>query len=147
MAVLSTDAPPNSASSSFGDTARVEPAIPPSFDAFALHRAKVVAACRFAADQSDVVGMVLTGSFAQGNVDEFSDVDLRVIVEDGALDRVLARREGFPRAAGSEVAHFPGDHVGEPNLSIVLYDRTSRTSTTSSCHWPKPGSTRGPRDR
>lgn len=122
MADLSPEEPPDLASPSFGDTAGVEPAIPPSFDGFAPHRTKVVAACRFAADQPDVVGMVLTGSFAQGNVDMFSDVDLRVIVEDEALDRVLARREEFPRAAGSVVAHFPGDHVGEPNLSIVLYD-------------------------
>jgi len=97
-------------------------AIPASFGALPLHRAKVDAISRYAAGRPEVVGMAVTGSFAAGYPDPYSDVDLRIAVEDGALEAALADRREFADAGGTVVAIFTGEHVGVPELVIVLYD-------------------------
>src|SRR6266498_1144295 len=97
-------------------------AIPASFDGLPLHRAKVEPICRYAVGRAEVVGMAVTGSFAAGHPDAYSDVDLRVAVEDDALESALADRRVFADAGGTVVAMFTGEHVGAPELAIVLYD-------------------------
>jgi predicted nucleotidyltransferase len=75
-------------------------ALPPAFERFPRHRAKAEAACRTALADPDVVGMAVTGSFATGNADEVSDVDLRVYARSGAV-----RNGGHARAgAGVDLA-------------------------------------------
>ena len=66
-------------------------ALPPAFERFPRHRAKAEAACRTTLADPDVVGMAVTGSFAAGNADEVSDVDLRVYARSGAVETVVAR--------------------------------------------------------
>jgi predicted nucleotidyltransferase len=96
--------------------------LPASFDDFPRHRAKAEAACRAAFADPDVVAMVVTGSFATGDADEVSDIDLRVYVRPDAVEGVVARIPELAAAAGRVVALFVAEHLGIPTLTIVLYD-------------------------
>jgi hypothetical protein len=96
--------------------------VPATFTDLPRHRARLEAACRAAMEDPDVVGMALGGSFAEGSPDEYSDLDLKIVVEDEAFDRALGRREELAEACGHVVAAFTGGHVGEERLLITLYD-------------------------
>ena len=69
-----------------------------------------------------MLGMAITGSFVEGHPDEFSDLDLRVVLGDGAFRRFFSERGRFLERCGDPVAAFTGEHVGEPNLVITLFD-------------------------
>jgi hypothetical protein len=71
--------------------------------------------------ERDVIGMALAGSFADGKPDLYSDLDIRVVLVDGSFERVFERREELARDSGPLVAAFTGEHVGEPQLLITLY--------------------------
>jgi hypothetical protein len=66
--------------------------------------------------------MAVTGSFATGNADEVSDVDLRLYARSGTVETVVARVPGLAAACGRVVAIFVADHLGIPTLTIVLFD-------------------------
>jgi predicted nucleotidyltransferase len=97
-------------------------ALPPTFDQFPRHRGKAEAACRTALADPDIVGMAVTGSFATGEADDVSDVDLRLYVRPDAVDAVVARVPELAAASGRVVALFVADHLAIPTLTIVLYD-------------------------
>ncbi len=69
-----------------------------------------------------VHAVVIAGSAVTGGMDEWSDLDLVVLVEDVA--EVALAQEHFEIAArlGTLLQAFRGDHVGEPRLLICLYD-------------------------
>ena len=96
--------------------------IPASFDAHPRHRSKVEAAVRAGLENADVVAMAVAGSFAVGNADEFSDVDLRFYVAETAVDRTVRAIPALAASCGTVIASFSGEHVGAPTLTIVLYD-------------------------
>ena len=70
------------------------------------------------------VGLLAAGSFAQGNIDNYSDLDLVLIVEDDHYPRIqtLEARRAFAASLGRLLYAFIGEHVGEPRLLICLYD-------------------------
>lgn len=79
---------------------------------------KAVQQCR---QDPEAVGLAAGGSWASGEIDQYSDLDLvlvltRPIAPDTELMRTYAAR------FGSLLASFRGDHVGEPRLLIALYD-------------------------
>jgi hypothetical protein len=86
--------------------------------------------------ERDVIGMVLAGSFADGKPDLYSDLDIRVVLVNGSFERVFEQREEMARDRGPLVAAFTGEHVGEPQLLITLY-QDSCTWTISSPRLPK----------
>jgi hypothetical protein len=96
--------------------------LPPAVDVLPRHKERLIAACRVGVDEADVIGMAIAGSFVDGAPDIYSDLDLRVVLANGSFERVFPRREGFARACGPLVAAFTGEHVGEPQLLITLYD-------------------------
>lgn len=70
-----------------------------------------------------VVALVLGGSLARGAADRCSDVDLYVVVRDGAFDAVLAEREAIAGGVGSTLFAFDVDPVpGGSTDHIVLYE-------------------------
>src|SRR3990172_6702619 len=97
-------------------------AIPASLEAFPRHADKTEAACRAAFDNPDVVGMAVAGSFADGNADLLSDVDLRLYVPPEAIERTVGWIPALAARCGRVVALFTGEHVGNPTLTIALYD-------------------------
>jgi hypothetical protein len=97
-------------------------ALPPTFERFPRHRAKVEAACRTAIADPAVVGMAVTGSFATGQADQLSDVDLRLYVRPDDVDAAVARVPELAAACGRVVAIFAAEHLGIPTLTIALYE-------------------------
>jgi hypothetical protein len=68
-----------------------------------------------------LVGLAAGGSFADGGLDEYSDLDLVVLVDPAAWPLDLSERHALARALGPLLAGFTGEHVGEPRLLICLY--------------------------
>ncbi len=68
-----------------------------------------------------LVGLAAGGSFRSGRMDEFSDLDLVVVVEPAASQEVRGKRGALAAALGPLLASFTGEHVGEPRLLICLY--------------------------
>jgi hypothetical protein len=61
------------------------------------------------------------GSLIHGDMDEFSDLDFVVVVEEASYPEVLASRMEIARRLGPLLSAFTGEHVGEPRLLICLY--------------------------
>ncbi|HKW60307.1 MAG TPA: hypothetical protein VJR46_11210 [Candidatus Dormibacteraeota bacterium] len=95
--------------------------LPEGIDRLPRHHRRLLAACEMGFAEPDVAGMAIAGSFVDGRPDEYSDVDLRLVLAEGSLDRVFARKVELARQAGPLVAFFTGEHVGEPQLLVTLY--------------------------
>lgn len=67
-----------------------------------------------------LAGVAIAGSMARGTPDEYSDVDLIVVVQDSAFDSVMIERFTLIEAWAKVVIGFTGEHVGEPRLVITL---------------------------
>jgi predicted nucleotidyltransferase len=89
--------------------------LPPSHAAF-LDRARGM----LSADPR-ILALLAGGSLVHGGMDEFSDLDFVVVVEEGAYAEVLASRMEIARRLGPLLSAFTGEHVGEPRLLICLY--------------------------
>lgn len=68
-----------------------------------------------------LVGLAAGGSFVSGRMDEFSDLDLVVVVDPGASAEMREERRALAASLGPLLAAFTGEHVGEPRLLICLY--------------------------
>ncbi len=69
----------------------------------------------------DVLGLLAGGSFASDTMDEYSDLDLLVVVQPTAWPGILERRRHLASTLGPMLGAFTGEHVGEPRLLIALY--------------------------
>ena len=96
--------------------------LPAAVDRLPRHKRRLLAACEVGRAEPDVVGMAIAGSFVDGKPDEYSDLDLRVVVRDRTLEGVFSRREEIASNSGPLIAAFTGEHVGEPQLLITLYE-------------------------
>lgn len=68
-----------------------------------------------------VIGLAVGGSWADEEMDEYSDIDLVLVTREktgGDKEKMLAYAKSF----GDFISGFTGDHVGEPRLLICLYD-------------------------
>jgi predicted nucleotidyltransferase len=95
----------------------------PSLDRLPQHRALLE--CAFARFRDDfrAVGLVVGGSLARGGADSYSDLDLYVVVRDGAFEDVFAERNSTAEALGSPLFGFAVDPVpGGSTDHIVLYE-------------------------
>jgi hypothetical protein len=68
-----------------------------------------------------IVGLAAGGSFRSDRMDEYSDLDLVVVVETSASDGIRGRRQALAAALGPLLVSFTGEHVGEPRLLVCLY--------------------------
>jgi hypothetical protein len=70
---------------------------------------------------SSLVGLAAGGSFTHGGMDDYSDLDLLVLLHPIASPFGPAERRAFAEQLGPLLAGFTGEHVGEPRLLICLY--------------------------
>lgn len=96
--------------------------LPSGIDVFGPQRAKLLDLANASIQDQGIVGMAIKGSFALGIADEFSDLDLSFVTNDDQFDQVLARRPQLISAPSEPIALFTAEHVGLPDLLIVLYD-------------------------
>jgi predicted nucleotidyltransferase len=74
-------------------------------------------------DDARVVGLVLGGSLARGAGDPYSDVDLYIVVSDGAFDGALSERDAVTEVVGSLLFAFDVDPMpGGSTDRIVVYE-------------------------
>ena len=86
------------------------------------HHQKLLDAVReTVAGDERFIGLLAGGSLLHGGFDEFSDLDLVLVVSEAAYDEVLAGRRVIAGSIGPLLAAFTGEHVGEPRLLICLY--------------------------
>ncbi|MBN4005390.1 nucleotidyltransferase domain-containing protein [Nostoc sp. LPT] len=69
-----------------------------------------------------LLGVAIGGSYLSGEMDEYSDLDLIIVVDDVHYEQVLKERQLLASSLGKLLAAFIGEHVGEPRLLICLYD-------------------------
>jgi hypothetical protein len=95
----------------------------PDLDRLPRHRELLERAFARFRDDIRAVGLVVGGSLAHGEADFYSDVDLYVVVRDGAFEDVVAERNSTSQAAGSPLFAFDVDPVpGGSTDHIVLYE-------------------------
>ncbi|MEJ2545997.1 MAG: aminoglycoside 6-adenylyltransferase, partial [Calditrichaceae bacterium] len=68
-----------------------------------------------------ILGMAAGGSLVLNNVDEFSDLDLVIVIDPSDYENVLKERKSIAKSLGPLLESFTGEHVGEPRLLICLY--------------------------
>ncbi|GAB4044984.1 nucleotidyltransferase domain-containing protein [Spirosoma litoris] len=69
----------------------------------------------------DAIGLAAGGSWASGEIDAYSDLDL-VLVTAQKIAPDVEKMQAYAAKLGPVLASFRGDHVGEPRLLIVLYE-------------------------
>lgn len=67
------------------------------------------------------LGVLAAGSWIHGRLDDYSDLDLVLVVTDSAYEAMMSQRASFAETLGKLGASFTGEHVGEPRLLICLY--------------------------
>jgi predicted nucleotidyltransferase len=70
-----------------------------------------------------ITGIAIGGSFVSGRMDEFSDIDLVLVIDPPKIDEIMPERWELAARLGCLVDAFTGEHVGEPRLLICLYDQ------------------------
>lgn len=67
-----------------------------------------------------IEGVALAGSYATQTLDEQSDLDFVIVVDDPVLT-LSEERFRLAKSLGNLLQAFTGEHVGEPRLIIALY--------------------------
>jgi len=69
-----------------------------------------------------VLGMLIGGSFAAGDADNYSDLDIQLVVRDGQVEKFVPKLRAMADEVGPVVAAFFAEHIGLPHMLIVLYE-------------------------
>lgn len=72
------------------------------------------------AQDEEFIALAAGGSWIEGQMDRYSDIDLVIVHRSGYL--TIEQRKAIAAAAGDLLVCFTGEHVGEPRLLICLYD-------------------------
>jgi len=68
-----------------------------------------------------LLGMAVSGSWASGGLDDFSDLDIIIVASDDSFPSIFVERFKIMNSLGENFSVFTGEHVGEPRLLICLY--------------------------
>lgn len=69
-----------------------------------------------------ILGVAAGGSWAQQQLDDFSDLDLVVVTTNEDYTQVLDEMDSLTLALGTRIAGFRADHLGLPNMMVCLYE-------------------------
>lgn len=73
----------------------------------------------------DYLGIAALGSYAYGDSDDFSDLDL-LLIHDQKNSTITKSLKDIADSAGVLIASYGGGHIGKANLLICLYDNPVR---------------------
>jgi predicted nucleotidyltransferase len=110
----------------------------PSLARLPQHRELLERAFARLKDAAGAVGLVVGGSLAHGGADFYSDVDLYVVVRDGAFEDIFAERNSTAEAVGSPLFAFDVDPV--PGAPQTTSSSTRGRSSSTSCTYVNPTS-------
>lgn len=71
--------------------------------------------------RSDLLGLAIAGSFLTNQMDDYSDLDLKVVADPREWQTVREAREQIAASVGPLVSAFTAEHVGVPQMMICLY--------------------------
>ena len=95
----------------------------PSLDGLPEHRELLGRAFARLREDARAVGLAVGGSLAHGGADFYSDVDLYVVVRDGAFEDIFTERSSIAEAVGPPLFGFTVDPVsGGSTDYIVVYE-------------------------
>lgn len=69
-----------------------------------------------------LLGVAAAGSWITRSLDEWSDLDLVLVVDPNHYEALQPQRPEIAASLGDLLSCFTGEHVGEPRLLICLYD-------------------------
>lgn len=72
-------------------------------------------------DDPRIIAIGASGSFAEDQMDEYSDLDLTLVIEPAQYTRVMKDRFAILDRISGLAARFTGEHVGEPRVVITLF--------------------------
>lgn len=85
------------------------------------HQSFVDQAVRAIEADDRLIGVAAAGSWLRAEMDEWSDVDLVILVDEPHFEIVLAERGSIAASMGDLVSWFTGEHVGETRLIICMF--------------------------
>lgn len=69
-----------------------------------------------------ILGVAVAGSWITQTTDDYSDLDLVIVIDDLFYIQALKDRYSFAERLGNILSVFPGDHLGDPQkLLICMY--------------------------
>jgi len=86
-----------------------------------IHREFLQTSVEKLKDDKRILGVAIGGSILTNNMDEYSDLDLVVVVNREKYPEVLEERKKIAGRIGPLLESFTGEHVGLPQLLICLY--------------------------
>jgi predicted nucleotidyltransferase len=110
------DRPPKTSIADAIETART------AFAAFPEHWRIASRAIELLAADEQVSGIYLSGSFAKGKPDRWSDIDLYLIARpDSSVEELIRRHDKLIRDVADVATLFPATHLGDPHQLIAFY--------------------------
>jgi predicted nucleotidyltransferase len=95
--------------------------LPSAFADFPTHRRIAERILGLLEQDARVLGVYLSGSFASGKPDVYSDLDFGILVRAEAREQVRQEHEKLRAQVGDILSDFPATHLGDPNQVITLY--------------------------
>lgn len=86
-----------------------------------LHRGFLRDAIPRLRSEPALLGLAAAGSFVDGCMDTWSDLDLVVVADPATWPAILEQRRRIASGLGALLAAFTGEHVDEPRLLVCLY--------------------------
>ena len=71
--------------------------------------------------RSDLLGLAIAGSFLTDQMDDYSDLDLKVVADPREWQTVREARKQIAASVGPLVSAFTAEHVGVPQMLICMY--------------------------
>jgi hypothetical protein len=69
----------------------------------------------------DLLGLAAGGSFAHGSMDQYSDLDLKVVVHPRQATAVMGTRRQIAESLGKLLVAYTAEHIGLPQMLVCLY--------------------------
>lgn len=86
-----------------------------------LHQSFIANAVEILRNDDRIEGIAVGGSYIYNSMDEYSDIDLVIVINPAYLSQIMGQRKIIAGELGQLLTSFTGEHVGEPRLLICLY--------------------------
>lgn len=96
-------------------------ALPTALSRFDSHKAIAESALNLLQQDKRILGIYLSGSFACGNPDRYSDLDFYILVPADIRSRIELDHAQLRRQVGDVISDFPATHLGDPHQFITFY--------------------------
>lgn len=95
--------------------------LPSTFVQFPVHKKIAEKIFDLLHQDERVLGIYLSGSFAYGKPDIYSDLDFYILVPAESREQIKKDHGELRGQVGDLVSDFPATHLGDPNQLITLY--------------------------